>query len=127
MDFSIYVSCKNLDREIGTPIIDREAGRVDQLQKAPNMKFIVASKFIDQAKRAAIADGFIPIEIGFKVDETNTIEAYKRVYEVMNGVFTAIAPKRLQQLSEAISKVSEDLRRVSEELGRLANSSQPTT
>jgi len=124
VDFSVYVSCKNLDKEIGTPIIDQEAGRVDQLQKAPNMKFIVASKFIDQAKRAAIADGFIPIEIGFKVDESNAIEAYKRVYEVMNGVFTAIAPKRLQQLAESISKVSEELRKVSDELSRLASSSQ---
>jgi len=124
VDFSVYVSCKNLDREIGTPIIDQEAGRVDQLHKAPNMKFIVASKFIDQAKRAAIADGFIPIEIGFKVDESNAIEAYKRVYEVMNGVFTAIAPKRLQQLAESISKVSEELRRISDELSRLASGSQ---
>jgi len=124
VDFSVYVSCKNLDNEIGTPIIDQEAGRVYQLQKAPNMKFIVASKFIDQAKRAAIADGFIPIEIGFKVDESNAIEAYKRVYEVMNGLFTAIAPKRLQQLAESISKVSEELRKVSDELSRLASSSQ---
>jgi len=123
VDFSIYVSCKNLDSGIGTPIIDQEAGRVDQLQKAPIMKFIVASKFNDQARRAAIAKGFIPIEIGFKVDESDAIEVYNRVYEVMNGVFSAPAPKKLQQLAESMLKISEELRRVSDEFSRLANSS----
>jgi len=124
VDFSVYVSCKNLNNDIGTPIIDQEAGRVDQLQKAPNMKFIVASKFIDQAKKAAIANGFIPIEIGFKVDENNAIDAYKKIYGVMNGVFTTIAPKRLQQLAESILKVTEELRKVSNELGKLASGFQ---
>jgi len=127
VSFRVYVSCKNLDGDVGTPIIDQEFGRIDQLQDAPHMKFVVASSFNDQAKKAAIADGFIPIEIGFKVNESNAAEAYRTVYKIMNEVFTAIAPRRLQQLAEAISKVSGDLMRVSEELGRLASSSRSST
>jgi len=127
VEFRIYVSCKNLNNDIGTPIIHQESGRTDQLQKAPHMKFIVASKFNDQAKKIAIANGFIPIEIGFKVDDSNVIGAYKKVYETMNEIFSALAPKRLQQLAKHISKVYEELRKISDELGKLASSSQPST
>ena len=128
VDFCIYVSCKNLNSDIGTPIIDQESGRVNKLQKTPNMKFIVASKFNDQAKKTARFDGFILIEIGSKVDESNAVDAYKKVYEfmkVMNEIFAAKETKSLQQLAEVISKVSEGLRKISDELSKLASGSQP--
>jgi len=91
------------------PIVDQKSGRVGQLLETSNMKFIAASRFSEQGRRAAVADGFIPIEIGFKVDESNAIEAYGRVYEVMNKVFTTIAPKRLQQLAEAVARYLKSL------------------
>jgi len=92
----VYVSCKNLDRDIGAPVIDQEIGRVNQLREIPSIKFIVASRFNENGKKAAIANGFIPIEVGFKVDETNVVEAYKRIYNIISEIFTTIAPKKLQ-------------------------------
>ena len=85
--FRVYVSCKNLDKEIGRSIVDQEIGRVNQLVDAPNVKFIVSSKINDQAEIAARANGFIPIEVGFKVDQYNVIEAYKRIYRAIKGIF----------------------------------------
>jgi len=122
IQFKVYVSCKNLDRDVGAPVVDQEAGRVAQLAEVPHIKFIVASKFGEQGKRVALADGFIPIEVGFKVDEANVVEACRRVYKTMSEVFTAIAPRRLQQLAEAVAKISEQLKSIYEELSGLTSS-----
>jgi len=120
--FRVYVSCKNLEGEVGRPVIDQEVGRVGQLLETPNIKFIVASRFNEQGKKASTVDGFIPIEIGFKVDETNVAEAYRRVHRAVSEVLTAIASRRLQQLAEAAAKISEQLRNVYEEFSRLSSS-----
>ena len=86
----VYLSCKNYDKEkkeVDKSIIYQEIGIVSQLVNTPVLKFIVASKFDEQAKKIAERSGFKPIEVGFKVDEDNARDAYKKIYEAMKNIF----------------------------------------
>jgi len=96
--FKVYVSCKNYDGNVDSSIVEQEIGRVDQLVEAPSIKFIVASQFSEQARKATISNEFIPIQIGFKVNKDNIneiLEAYKRIYRIMYAIFSSMSPKRL--------------------------------
>ncbi|MEM4473200.1 MAG: restriction endonuclease, partial [Archaeoglobaceae archaeon] len=59
MKFSVYVSCKNWDREIDRSVIDEEFGRTMNLRDQPQLKVIVAKKLSEPAKEVAISDGFL--------------------------------------------------------------------
>ena len=83
----VYVSCKNYSEKVGLDIISNEIGRVMQLLEVPTMKIIVTSEFTDQAKKVAERNGFIPIELGFKVDENNLIKAYNIIYSELKKYF----------------------------------------
>ena len=76
----VYVSCKNHSQKVGIDVIANEVGRVMQMLEAPTVKIIVASEFTEQAKKLAERNGFVPIELGFKVDEKNIIKAYNIIY-----------------------------------------------
>jgi len=78
--FKIYVSCKNYNGKIGSDIISNEIGRVMQLAEAPTMKIIIASEFAEQTRKIAEKNGFIPIDLGFQVNENNIIESYNTIY-----------------------------------------------
>jgi len=87
--FKIYVSCKNYNGKLGSDIISNEIGRVMQLVETPTIKIIVASEFTDQARKVAVKNGFIPIELGFKVNENNVIKAYNVIYDILKKYFGA--------------------------------------
>jgi len=94
----VYVSCKNHDGNVDSLIVEQEIGRVGRLIEAPSIKFIVASQFSEQARKATISNEFIPIQIGFKVNKDNIneiLEAYKRIYRIMYAIFSSMSPKRL--------------------------------
>jgi hypothetical protein len=65
--FYAYASCKNWDKEVDRSVIDEEFGRTMQLIHIPHLKIFVAKKLTAPAKDAALADGFIVIELGEKV------------------------------------------------------------
>jgi len=85
----VYVSCKNYNnpKKMGTDEIHEEIGRVEQLSEEPTIKIIVASEFTDQARKIAEKKGFIPIGVGFKINENNIYDAYIKIYNEIKNIF----------------------------------------
>ncbi|MEM4970108.1 MAG: hypothetical protein QXE01_02520 [Sulfolobales archaeon] len=117
--FYVYASCKNLDRPVEVSTIREEFGRIMQMPVIPHVRLMVASKLTDSARREAIADGFIVIEVGKKTTEENVEEVYKMIYSKLNEIFVNIAPTWLQELANKILKIAEELKKISEELSKI--------
>jgi hypothetical protein len=114
--FIVYASCKNWDKPVEIGVVREELGRIHQMLLTPHVRVLVANSFTDSARREAIADGFVPIEIGEKVHEVNAEKAYLKVYEKLNKLFTGVAPKWMQDLAEKVKKIAEEIKRIGEEL-----------
>ena len=114
--FVVYASCKNWNRPIEVDVVREEFGRVIQLPLIPHVRVIVAPSFAESAKKEALSYGFLVIEVGEKVVETNLERTYRKVYERLNGLFTGIAPRWMQELAGRVRKVAEEIRKLSEEL-----------
>jgi len=65
----IYASCKNLDRPVDRPRVEREVGRVNSLEKLPHLKVLVVSSLNDQARETAKSEGFLLVELNRKVTD----------------------------------------------------------
>lgn len=113
LTLGVYVSCKNSKDGIDPKTVEEEFDRVERLSKTqyiPHIKFLVSSKFKNQAKDDAIAKDLVPIELGFQVNNDNIRDAYEKVYQAMSRI-----------LGERLTKVSEELKRISNELSRLTS------
>lgn len=119
MKFSVYISCKNWSKEVGRPVVDEEFGRVLNLKDQPHLKVIIAKGFSRDAKKVALADGFLPIELGEKAEAENAVETYELVYKTLNDLFTSIAPPRLIEIVRRVSEIADELRKISEDLASL--------
>jgi hypothetical protein len=117
--FRVYVSCKNWDRDVDRHVVDQEFGRILQLDYMPHLRVLVVRSLTEPARKAALDDGFIVIELGRKAEAENSREVYEIVYKAFNELFTAIAPPRLREIAEKLAGIREDLRRVEEEITRL--------
>jgi hypothetical protein len=117
--FRVYVSCKNWDRDVDRDVVDREFGRVLRLDYIPHLRVLVVKSLTEPARKAALDDGFMVIELGRKADAENAQEVYEIVYRAFNELFTAIAPPRLKEIAEKLAEIREDLRKVEEEITRL--------
>jgi hypothetical protein len=85
--FSVYVSCKNWDKRIGSQVINEETGRVMNLSDIPQVKIIIAKEVNDDAKELAKANGFVVIELKEKATAKNAKEIYELVYRTLNKLF----------------------------------------
>jgi hypothetical protein len=85
--FSVYVSCKNWDKRIGSQVINEETGRVMNLNEMPQLKIIIAKEVNDDAKELAKVNGFVVIELGEKATAKNAKEIYELVYRALNKIF----------------------------------------
>ncbi len=121
MKFYVYASCKNWNREIDRSVIDEEFGRTQQLEEIPHLKIFVAKKLTDPARRTALADGFIVIELGEKVSTNNAKEIYDIIYKHLKELFVGIAPPELQKFAKEAREISERLKSLAEEIERLSN------
>nr|WP_231754628.1 restriction endonuclease [Halapricum sp. CBA1109] len=121
--FSAYASCKNHENEVGTPVIDREAGRVNALQQFPHLKVIVAPSFNDNARAALDNRGFVGIETGDRATMDNAGEVYDRVRTQLADLSLRLAPPRVQDLAERVDQVSAELSSLS---GELRDLEEPT-
>jgi len=118
--FYVYASCKNWDKEVDRSVIDEEFGRTMQLIHIPHLKIFVAKKLTSPAKDAALADGFIVIEIGEKVLTYNAQEIYKIVYNHLKELFIGIAPPELQRFAKLAREYSEKLRSLADEIEKIS-------
>jgi len=114
--FSAYASCKNHQSEVGTPVIDREAGRVSALQQFPHLKVIVAPRFNDNARQALDNRGFVGVETGEQATMENAGLIYDRVRTQLADLSLSLAPPRIQDLAERVDQVSAELSSLSGEL-----------
>jgi hypothetical protein len=117
--FRVYVSCKNWDRDVDRHVVDQEFGRVLQLDYMPHLRVLVVRSLTEPARKAALDDGFMVIELGRKAEAENSREVYEIVYKAFNELFTAIAPPRLREIADRLAEIRENLRRVEEEISKL--------
>jgi len=118
--FIVYASCKNWDNPVDVSIVREEFGRILQMILIPHVRLLVAPTFTDSARREAIANGFMVIEVGEKAHEGNVDKVYSKVYDKLDKLFTGVAPKRLQELAEKVRELAEKTRRIAEEARRSA-------
>jgi len=117
--FRVYVSCKNWDRDVDRHVVDQEFGRVLQLDYMPHLRVLIVKGLTEPARKAALDDGFMVIELGRKAEAENAQEVYEVVYRAFNELFTAIAPPRLREIADRLAEIRENLRKVEEEITRL--------
>jgi hypothetical protein len=114
--FIVYASCKNWGNVIESGVVREEIGRVEQMRLTPHVRVLVANLLSENAKKEAIANGFVIVEIGERVNENNAEKAYWKVYEKLNKLFAGVAPKWMQDLAEKAKKIAEEIKRIGEEL-----------
>jgi len=113
---TIYVSCYNRTEPLGVYEIKEEYKIIRNMNLIPHIRVFVANSFLEDAKMEAAKYGFVVIEIGELVTESNAEKAYQKVYEKFNKLFAAVAPKWMQDLTEKVKKVAEEIRKIGEEL-----------
>jgi predicted RecB family endonuclease len=116
--FRVYVSCKNWDRDVDRHVVDQEFGRVLQLDYMPHLRVLIVRGLTEPARKAALDDGFMVIELGRKAYAKNSREVYEIVYKAFDELFTAIAPPRLREIAEKLAEIRENLMKVKEEISR---------
>jgi hypothetical protein len=116
--FRVYVSCKNWDRDVDRHVVDQEFGRVLQLDYMPHLRVLIVRGLTEPARKAALDDGFMVIELGRRAEAENSREVYEVVYRAFDELFTAIAPPRLREVAEKLAEIRENLMRVKEEISR---------
>jgi predicted RecB family endonuclease len=109
--FRVYVSCKNWDRDVDRHVVDQEFGRVLQLDYMPHLRVLIVKGLTEPARKAALDDGFMVIELGRKAEAENVQEVYEIVYRAFNELFTAIAPPRLREIAEKLAEIRENPRK----------------
>jgi hypothetical protein len=118
--FAVYASCKNWDSPVDVSIVREELGRILQMTVIPHVRILVAPSFTDSARREAVADGFMVVEVGEKAHDGNVDRIYSRVYYKLDKLFTGVAPRRLQELADKVRELAERARRIAEEARRSA-------
>jgi len=119
--FYVYASCKNWDKEVDRSVIDEEFGRTMQLFNIPHLKIFVAKKLTAPAKDAALADGFIVIELGEKALTNNAQEIYNIIYSHLKELFIGIAPPELQRFAYLAREFSDKLRALADQIEKISD------
>jgi hypothetical protein len=111
LKFTVYASCYNMNKPIGVNEVKYEYGLVRDMRFIPNVRILVANSFLEDAKKEAIEDGFVVIELGEVVTESNIDKAYLKVYEKLNKLFTEVSPKWMQDFIENIKKLTDEIKK----------------
>jgi hypothetical protein len=111
LKFTVYASCYNMNKPIGVNEVKYEYGVVRDMRFIPNVRILVANSFLEDAKKEAIEDGFVVIELGEVVTESNIDKAYLKVYEKLNKLFTEVSPKWMQDFIENIKKLTDEIKK----------------
>jgi len=109
LEFRIYVSCKNWDRDVDRQVVDQEFGRVLQLDNMPHLRVLVVKSLTDPARKAALDDGFFVIELGERASTENAEEICNIVYKRFRELFLSIAPDKVRDIINRLEAVMKDL------------------
>jgi len=114
---TVYVSCYNRTEPVGAYEIKEEYEKIIRnMDLIPHIRAFVANSFLEDAKMEAMKYGFVIIEIGELVTESNTEEAYQKFYKKFNKLFEGVAPKWMQEIAEKVKKATDEIKRIGEEL-----------
>ncbi|MCC6016714.1 MAG: restriction endonuclease [Desulfurococcaceae archaeon] len=116
--FTVYVSCKNWDRDVDRHVLDHEFGRILQLYQLPHLRILVVKSLSDPARKLALDNGFIVIELGEKATSQNAQEVYNIVYNKLKETFLGLALPILQSLSTKIVSLADEIKKIGYELGK---------
>ena len=119
LKFYVYASCKNLDRPVDVNVVREEGGRVSVMPNIPHVRILVVSEIKDTAKKEALANGFVVVEVGRKVDESNAEDACRLIYNRLNAVFVGMAPAWLQELANLADELRDSLQELASVDNRL--------
>jgi hypothetical protein len=111
LKFTVYASCYNRNIPVGVNEVKYEYGVIRDMRFIPNVRILVANSFSEDAKKEAIEHGFVVIELGEVVSESNVDKAYLKVYEKLNKLFTEVSPKWMQNFVKEIKKLSEEIKK----------------
>ena len=111
LKFTVYASCYNRNKPVGVNEVKYEYGVIRDMRFIPNVRILVANSFLEDAKKEAIEHGFVVIELGEVVSESNVDKAYLKVYEKLNKLFTEVSPKWMQNFVKEIKKLSEEIKK----------------
>jgi hypothetical protein len=114
---TVYVSCYNRTEPVRAYEIKEEYEKIIRnMDLIPHIRVFVANSFLEDAKMEATKYGFVIIEIGELVTESNAEKAYQKVYEKFNKLFAGVTPKWMQDLAEKVKKTAEEIKKIGEEL-----------
>jgi hypothetical protein len=111
LKFTVYASCYNMNKPIGVNEVKYEYGVIRVMRFIPNVRILVANLFSEDAKKEAIEHGFVVIELGEIVTESNVDKAYLRIYEKLNKLFTEVSPKWMQDFVESIKRLANEIKK----------------
>jgi hypothetical protein len=109
LQFRIYASCKNWNRDVDRQVIDQEFGRVLQLDQLPHLRILVVRSLTEPARKAALDDGFFVIELGEKATTANSQEIYNIIYRRLRDLFIGIAPDKIRKIIDNLKNIIGDL------------------
>jgi hypothetical protein len=127
-----YASCKNWNNPVEADVVRGEFGRLFQMPLIPHLRILVAPTFTDSAKKEAVANGFLVVEVGERASRENADKVYAKVYEGLNKLLVGVAPEWMQELAKKVRTLADEIRKIGDELERagrpaqLRSSSQPT-
>jgi hypothetical protein len=114
---TVYVSCYNRTEPLGVYEIKEEYEKIIRnMDLVPHIRVFAANSFLEDAKMEDAKYGFVVIEIGELVTESNAEKAYQKIYEKFNKLFAGVVPKWMQELAEKVKKVAEEIKKIGEEL-----------
>jgi hypothetical protein len=111
LKFTVYASCYNRNKPVGVNEVKDEYGVVRDMRFIPNVRILVANSFLEDAKKEAIEHGFVVIELGEVVTESNIDKAYLKIYEKLNKLFTEVSPKWMQDFVESIKRLANEIKK----------------
>jgi hypothetical protein len=111
LKFTVYASCYNRNIPVGVNEVKYEYGVIRDMRFIPNVRILVANSFLEDAKKEAIEDGFVVIELGEVITESNVDKAYLKVYKKLNKLFTEVSPKWMQDFVESIKRLANEIKK----------------
>ena len=105
LQFRVYASCKNWDKDVDRQVVDQEFGRILQLNQLPHLRMLVVKSLSEPAKKAALDDGFFIIELGEKASVENAQEIYNIIYNKLKDLFISIAPDKIREAVTTLKNI----------------------
>jgi hypothetical protein len=99
-EFRTYVSCEKWNSFMSKDDVNSEQAKIKQLPIKPHLKILVAKSIEENAKKTALDDGFIIIELGSRepsVEELHTI-IRARIKSIFIGLIPDNIKRALQDL-----------------------------